>query len=119
MATAVISHAHQQGTADYQHLTPHQQHQFDQLLEHADNVIDAGVFNTLMATAADLAGITTSHDGKPRMVVRCACTWCDTCTTVFDTSLPGLRRAGDSDSYNLPLLQCPNCADAHPAPVED
>jgi hypothetical protein len=119
MATAVITHTLNQGTANYEHLTPQQQTLLDQIWEQADSTIDAGIYNTLMTAAAQLTGIHTSHDGQPINVVRCACEWCDTCPVILDASLPGLRPAGTNDGYNLPLLQCPRCADHHPADHED
>jgi hypothetical protein len=116
MATAVITHTLNQGTANYEHLTPQQQTLLDQIWEQADSTIDAGIYNTLMTAAAQVAGITASADGKPLEVVRCACPcWCP---VIVDTSLPGLRQAGDNDGYSLPLLQCPDCADAHPVDHE-
>jgi hypothetical protein len=116
MATAVIPHTQNQGTANYTHLTPQQQTTLDTIWDQADNTIDAGIYNTLMAAAAEITGITTSHDGKPLEIVRCACPcWCP---VILDTSLPGLHPAGDNTGYSLPLLQCPDCADDHPVDHE-
>ncbi|MEU9998058.1 hypothetical protein [Streptomyces sp. NPDC050848] len=113
---SVISPARPQSrTADYNHLGPHTQTLFDHLMDQADNTVDNVEFRTLMEMATHLAGLDLpkGHD-----VAKCACPNCP-CGRIFDTAAPGLRTVGDPGGYNLPLLQCADCADEHPAPTED
>ena len=116
MTTTLVPHTQNPGhTADYTRLTPAQQTHLDQLLEQADTTIHADTYNTLMASAAHLTGVTLTPGAD---LARCACPDCWDCPVIFDTALPGIRPVGENDDYNLPQLQCPDCSDRHPAVVE-
>jgi ferredoxin len=117
MGTATIPRTFTGHTASYTDLTEAQHDRFDRLMDQADTTIDAGIYNELMLAAAHLTGIDIAPGGE---IARCACTWCTTCPVIFDTALPDLRQAEETTSdYNLPRLQCPDCADDHPAHTED
>ncbi|MFF8610831.1 hypothetical protein ACF06X_33535 [Streptomyces sp. NPDC015346] len=104
----------QNQTADYNQLGTHTQALLDHLLAQADNTVDATEYRTLMEMATHLAGLTLpkGHD-----IAKCACPKCY-CSRIFDTAAPGLTVVETSE-YNLPLLQCQDCTDQHPAPIED
>ncbi|MFJ9799910.1 hypothetical protein [Streptomyces sp. NPDC101145] len=115
MTTAVIPHARTRPTTvDYRSLTLAAQDLFDLAQRHADTTIDAGDYNAFMQVAAHAAGLDIAPD---REITRCACPTCH-CALIFPTDLPGLRTV-ETTEYNLPRLQCPACADEHPAPHED
>lgn len=110
---AVMTHARNRPTADYRDLTPAQQTRLAHVLELADNTTDAGEYNSLMLGVAALAGISIEYGGE---VLKCSCTC--VCPTVFDNADPDARTIEESRGYNLPIRQCPTCADRHPAPVQ-
>lgn len=113
---AVMTHARiQTSTATYSALTPTQQATFDTSMELADSTVDAAFYNRLMALAADAAGIDIPAGGE---IAKCACPHNCGCAAVFDTALPGLTVV-ETSSYGLPILQCADCTDEHPAPAED
>ncbi|WP_228981364.1 hypothetical protein [Streptomyces sp. DH12] len=117
MTITVIPHARTQTpTADYATLTLAQQDLFDMAMTRADNTVSAAEYNAMMQIAAHAAGFDIAPDGE---IARCACPHCDgACTRIFNTALPDLRTV-ETTEYNLPRLQCPTCADHHPAPHED
>ncbi|MFB7867416.1 hypothetical protein [Streptomyces sp. NPDC056069] len=112
---SVISPARPSQTADYNLLPPMVQALLDQALTEADDTTDNHEFRTLMEMATRLAGLDLpkGHD-----IAKCACPDCY-CGAIFDTAAPGLRQVDNSGEYNLPLLQCADCADAHPVHHED
>jgi hypothetical protein len=101
-------------SVDYRDLTHAQQTRLDQLLEQADDTSDAGEYNALMLGAAALAGLHIEYGGE---VLRCSCTC--VCPAVFDNDHPDARTIEESGGFNLPIRQCPLCADRHPAPAQD
>ncbi|MFB9558595.1 hypothetical protein [Streptomyces roseoviridis] len=102
--------------ADYNELKPLQRKYYDRFMEQADNTRDASEYNLLMAAAALAAGIELPHSGD---ITTCACPNCLNCGAIFDPDGPGLREVEPSGEYNLPRLQCADCADEHPVPHED
>jgi hypothetical protein len=112
---AVMTHAQKTPTSvDYRDLTPAQQARLDHVLELADDTTDAGEYNALMLAVASLAGIHIAYGGE---VLRCSCTC--VCPAVFDNANPDARTIEESAGFNLPIRQCPTCADRHPAPAQD
>lgn len=111
---AVMTHAHTTPTSvDYRDLTALQQNRIDHILELADDTTDSGEYNSLMLAVAALAGLHIPYGGE---ILRCSCTC--TCPAVFDNTHPGARTIEESAGYNLPIRQCPTCADHHPAPAQ-
>ncbi|RSS35234.1 hypothetical protein, partial [Streptomyces sp. WAC08241] len=100
--------------ADYNKLGPTHQAHFDSFMEQADNTRDATTYAFLMAAAALAAGIPLPASGE---ITKCACPHCY-CTAIFDTHTPGLIVV-ETSTYNLPRLQCTDCADDHPTPVQN
>ncbi|MFD0555389.1 hypothetical protein ACFQ0X_44025 [Streptomyces rectiviolaceus] len=86
----------------------------DRLLERADNTSDASEYNSLMLGIAALAGIRIHYGGE---VLRCSCIC--VCPKVFDNADPDARTIEVSAGFNLPIRQCPTCADRHPTPDLD
>ncbi|MFF1358707.1 hypothetical protein [Streptomyces sp. NPDC058297] len=111
---AVMTHTQNRPSVDYRDLTPATQQRLDQILERADNTSDAGEYNSLMLGVAALAGIDIAYGGE---VLRCSCTC--VCPAVFDNADPDARTIEESCGFNLPIRQCPPCADRHPAPDLD
>jgi hypothetical protein len=112
---AVMTHAQKTPTSvDYRDLTPTQQARLDNVLELADDTTDAGEYNSLMLAVAALAGIPIEYGGE---VLKCSCTC--VCPAVFDNDDPDARTIEESAGFNLPIRQCPLCADRHPAPDLD
>lgn len=112
---AVMTHTQNTPTSvDYRDLTATQQDHLDNVLEQADNTTDASEYNTLMLAAAHYAGLHIAYGGE---VLRCSCTC--VCPAVFDNADPDARTIEESQGYNLPIRQCPLCADRHPAPAQD
>jgi hypothetical protein len=108
---AVMTHARKTPTSvDYRDLTPAQQAKFDLVMDLADDTTSAGQYNSLMLAAASLAGIHIAYGGE---VLRCSCTC--VCPAVFDNADPDARTIEESQGFNLPIRQCPTCADRHPA----
>jgi hypothetical protein len=108
---AVMTHARKAPTSvDYRDLTDAQQARLDHVLELADSTSDAGEYNALMLGVAALAGIHIAYGGE---VLRCSCTC--VCPVVFDNADPDARTIEESCGFNLPIRQCPTCADRHPA----
>ncbi|MFI8792617.1 hypothetical protein [Streptomyces sp. NPDC055105] len=100
-------------SVDYRDLTPAQQARLDQILERADDTSDSGEYNSLMLGVAALAGIDIAYGGE---VLRCSCTC--VCPAVFENT-DDARTIEASQGFNLPIRQCPLCADRHPAPDLD
>jgi hypothetical protein len=96
---------------DYRDLTPFQKTRLDQVLERADDTSDHGEYTALMLAAAALTGIPIAYGGE---VLRCSCTC--VCAQVFDNADPDARTIEESQGFNLPIRQCPTCADRHPCP---
>ena len=111
---AVMTHAQKRPTVDYRDLTDAQQARLDHVLELADSTSDAGEYNALMLGVAALAGIHIAYGGE---VLRCSCTC--VCPVVFDNADLDARTIEESHGFNLPIRQCPTCADRHPAPAQD
>ena len=112
---SVISPARNTVLANYFDLTPVQRKHYDRFMEQADNTVDASEYNLLMAAAAVAAAITLPRFGE---IATCACPNCIDCGAIFDTDAPGLRTV-ETTVFNLPLLQCADCADEHPVPAQD
>jgi hypothetical protein len=110
-----MTHARTTPTSvNYRDLTATQQTRLDQVLDLADNTTDAGEYNSLMLAAAALAGLRIEYGGE---VLCCKCTC--VCPAVFDNADPDARTIEESAGYNLPIRQCPLCADRHPTPDLD
>jgi hypothetical protein len=110
-----MTHARKTPTSvDYRDLTATQQNRLDQLLQRADDTSDAGEYNSLMLGVAALAGLHIEYGGE---VLPCKCTC--VCPAVFDNADPDARTIEESNGFNLPIRQCPLCADRHPAPDLD
>jgi hypothetical protein len=112
---AVMTHAQNRpASVDYRDLTTAQQTRLDHVLELADDTSDNGEYIALMLAASALTGIPITYGGE---VLRCSCTC--VCPTVFDNADPDARTIEESCGFNLPIRQCPTCADRHPAPAQD
>jgi len=112
---AVMTHAQKTPTSvNYRDLTPAQQARITQLLELADDTSDSGEYNALMLGVAALAGLRIAYGGE---VLRCSCTC--VCPAVFNNDDPDARTIEESSGFNLPIRQCPLCADRHPCPELD
>lgn len=116
---ALMTHAPTQptsrtSTVDYRDLTAHQQMRLDQVFELADDTSDNGEYTALMLAASAITGIPIAYGGE---VLCCSCTC--VCPVVFDNADPDVRTIRESQGYNLPIRQCPTCADRHPAPAQD
>lgn len=112
--TVLTTHRLTTQLADYRKLGPTHQAHFDSFMEKADNTVDATEYAFLMAAAAYSAGIPLPPGGE---IAKCACPHCY-CSTIFDTAAPGLCIV-ETSTYGLPLVQCADCTDDHPAPIED
>lgn len=110
---AAMTHTQNRPTVDYRDLTQAQQDRLDHVLELADDTTDAGEYNSLMLAVAALAGIAINYGGE---VLKCSCTC--VCPTLFDNADPDARTIDEPAGFNLPIRQCPLCADRHPAPIE-
>jgi hypothetical protein len=112
---AVMTHARKTPTSvDYRDLTDAQQAKFDLVMELADIAGPGDGYPALMLAAAALTGIHIAYGGE---VLRCSCTC--VCPTVFDNADPDARTIEESAGFNLPIRQCPTCADRHPVPAQD
>ncbi|MEV6165771.1 hypothetical protein AB0L71_28430 [Streptomyces sp. NPDC052052] len=112
---SVISHARTHpATINYGDLTADQQTRFDDLMDQADNTASATTYDALMAAAIAITGIRTPRHSE---ILLCACPC--TCGCIFDAHDPDALPTEQPDGYNLGRLQCPDCADAHPRPIED
>lgn len=112
---AVMTHTQKRPTSvDYRDLTPTQQAKFNLVMELADNAGPGDGYPAFMLAAAFLTGIPIAYGGE---VLKCSCTC--VCPTVFDNADPDARTIEESRGYNLPIRQCPTCADRHPAPAQD
>jgi hypothetical protein len=115
MANAVMTHAPTQPTTvNYTALPAHVQDRFDTLMSQADNTASANEFTTLMTAAIAITGIRTPQHNE---ILLCACPC--TCGCIFDADDPNALVTEKPTGYNLGRLQCPDCADAHPRPIED
>lgn len=115
MASAVMTHAPTQPTAiNYAALPLLTQTRFDQLMELADNAATATEYAALMTAAIAITGIRTPRHNE---ILLCACPC--TCGCIFDADDPDALVTEEPTGYNLGRLQCPDCADQHPRPVED
>ncbi|MEU3656485.1 hypothetical protein AB0E67_27490 [Streptomyces sp. NPDC032161] len=102
-------------TVNYRDLTTNQQNLFDQLMSVADNTSSAAEYESLMAALIAITGITGVRYNE---ILKCACAAC-ICDTIFDADAPDALVTDEPTEYNLGRLQCPDCADAHPRPIED
>lgn len=105
---AVMTHAHNQATADYNRLTLTQQDLFDEVMERADDNPHNGEYLALMLAAAHLAGLRIDYGGHIR---KCACSCY--CGAIFNPDAPDAHCIEQSNGYNLGRHQCPTCADRH------
>lgn len=109
---AVMTHARTSPTSvDYRDLNATQQAQFDLVMDLADDTTSAGQYNSLMLAAASIAGIHIERGGE---VLPCKCTC--VCPAIFNNADTDARTIEDPQGFNLPIRQCPLCADRHPAP---
>ncbi|MEU8740557.1 hypothetical protein AB0K62_13435 [Streptomyces halstedii] len=115
MAHAVMTHTQNQATVNYDALPTGTQDLVDHLLTQADNTASANEYETLMASLIAITGITGVRHNDIR---KCACPACY-CDRIFDADDPDALVTEESNGYNLGRLQCPDCADDHPRPVED
>jgi len=111
---SVTTHARPRTTINYTHLPTATQDLFDQLMELADNTANADEYTALMTSLIALTGITGVRDNE---ILKCAC-GCD-CPVIFDADTPDALVTEPATGYNLGRLQCPDCADDHPQPVQD
>ncbi|MDK0525052.1 hypothetical protein [Streptomyces sp. ML-6] len=100
---------------NYDALNTSQQNLFDQLMDRADNTTSAAEYEALMAALIAITGITGVRYNE---ILKCACPAC-ICGRIFDADDPDALVTEAPDGYNLGRLQCPDCADDHPRPVED
>ncbi|WP_329047021.1 hypothetical protein [Streptomyces sp. NBC_01422] len=114
MGHAVMTHTRIQATVNYTHLPTDTQNLFDQLMDQADNTASAAEYEALMASLIAITGVTGVRHGE---ILKCAC-GCD-CPSIFDADAPDALVTEPADGYNLGRLQCPDCADDHPRPVQD
>ena len=114
MGHAVMTHTRNQPTVTYTDLPAHTQDQFDQLMQLADNTTSSAEYTALMKALITVTGITGVRHGE---ILKCAC-GCD-CPVIFDADAPGALVTEEPTGYNLGRLQCPDCADDHPQPVQD
>lgn len=112
---SVISPARTHPAINYGDLTADQQTRFNQLMGKADNTTSADEFEALMTALIAITGITGVRDNS---ILKCACSACY-CDRIFDADAPDALVTEQPTGYNLGRLQCPDCADAHPRPVED
>ncbi|MFC9497688.1 hypothetical protein [Streptomyces sp. NPDC056982] len=103
-----MTHTQNRPSVDYRDLTPATQDRLTQILELADDTSDSGEYNSLMLGVAALAGIDIERGGE---VLRCSCTC--VCPAVFENTRDA--RTVEASLFNLPIRQCPLCADRHPA----
>jgi hypothetical protein len=108
-----MTHTQKRPSVGYRDLTPATQQRLDQILELADDTSDSGEYNALMLGVAALAGLHIERGGE---VLRCKCTC--VCPAVFENAADA-RTIEPSQGFNLPIRQCPLCADRHPAPDLD
>lgn len=115
MGHAVMTHTQNQATVNYTDLPERTQTHFDRLMELADQAANATEYDTLMTALIAVTGITGVRHNDIR---KCACPACY-CDRIFDADDPDALVTEESNGYNLGRLQCPDCADDHPRPVED
>ncbi|MFD7867999.1 hypothetical protein [Streptomyces sp. NPDC059783] len=115
MGHAVMTHTQNRSTVDYSDLPTRTQDLVDHLLDQADNTASATEYEALMSALIGITGITGVRHNDIR---KCACPTCY-CTRIFDADHPDALITAEADGYNLGSLQCPDCADDHPRPVED
>ncbi|MFJ3283349.1 hypothetical protein [Streptomyces halstedii] len=115
MGHAVMTHTQNQATVDYDTLPGRTQDLVDRLFAQADNTASAAEYEALMSSLIAITGITGVRDNE---ILKCACSACH-CDTIFDADDPDALITEEATGYNLGRLQCPDCADAHPRPVED
>lgn len=115
MGHAVMTHTRNQDTVDYADLPTGTQDHIDLLLVLADNTASATEYEALMSSLIAITGITGVRDNDIR---KCACSGCY-CTRIFDADHPDALVTEEATGYNLGRLQCPDCADDHPRPIED
>lgn len=116
MGHAVMTHAPNRATTvNYNDLPTSVQDHFDQLMELADNSANAAEYEALMTALIAVTGITGVRYNE---ILKCACPC--TCTVIFDADDNNALVTEQTDvGYNLGRLQCPDCADDHPRPIED
>ena len=116
MANAVMTHAPTRATVNYADLPTHVQNDFDKLMELADNAANATEYEALMTALIAVTGITGVRYND---ILKCACTACY-CDHIFDADDSNALVTEETGAgYNLGRLQCPDCADDHPRPIED
>ncbi len=115
MGHAVMTHTQNQTTVNHTDLPTRSQHHFDRLMELADQAANATEYDALMTALIAITGITGVRHNE---ILKCAC-GCN-CPTIFDADHPNALVTEQTDAgYNLGRLQCPDCADDHPQPVQD
>lgn len=112
MATALLPHAQiLPTTANYDLLDEDVAAQYDHYMGQADTTSSNDHYRSAMVAAAYFAGIQLPPDGE---ILKCACRTCY-CALIFPANAPGTRTVDQSYGYNLGRIQCPGCADEHPA----
>ena len=116
MANTLMTHTPTHPTTvHYTDLPTATQDHFDHLMELADNTATATEYEALMAALITITGITGVRHNE---ILKCACPACD-CDAIFDADTPGALVTEEDTGYNLGRLQCPDCTDEHPRPIED
>jgi hypothetical protein len=108
-----MTHTQNRPSVNYRDLTPAQQAKLDQVMELADNAGPGDGYPALMLAAAAITGIDIAYGGE---VLRCSCNC--VCPAIFENA-DDARTIEPSQGFNLPIRQCPLCADRHPAPDLD
>ncbi|MER5277726.1 hypothetical protein ABT025_18480 [Streptomyces sp. NPDC002809] len=115
MGHAVMTHTKNPNSVSHSSLEQDRRDRFDKAMDEADNTADALTYHALMCVLIVFAGFT---DPRVKEVLKCACQACY-CDLIFDAEAPGALVTEAPTGYNLGRLQCPDCADDHPRPVED
>lgn len=109
---AVMTHAQTLPTStNYDLLDPQAAAQFDHFMGQADTTTDNDHYRSAMVAAAYFAGVQLPTDGE---ILKCACQGCY-CAEIFPANTPSAHTVEESRGDNLGRVQCPDCADGHPA----
>lgn len=102
-------------TVDYDQLPERLQHLFDHFIGKADAAPTNFEYSDAMTDAALVAGIQPPDDGE---ITKCGCPACY-CAVIFPANDPDALVTENHDGKsNLGRIQCPDCSDRHPRPVE-